>query len=182
MAELGKAAKVGALTLAMSAALYGGWQFISREAGTEDGYGVWARLPDVTGVAPRSRVMVSGVQVGVVDRISLDGEWARVDIRMKPEFPLYKDAAIGRRASSLIGESFIVLAPGTEGRPRIPDGGQIENMIEEASIEGIQVQIRDILKDVKGVTNSLNKSVGSDRGQENIERLARLFKTDRDTD
>ena len=42
---------------------------------------------------------------------------ARIDIKMNPEFPLYDDAAIGRRATSLIGESIIVLAPGTEGIP-----------------------------------------------------------------
>src|SRR5215210_3098771 len=121
MSELSRAAKVGLMTIVLLFAAYVGWRFVSREAGTGGGYSVWAHLPDVTGVAPKSRVMISGIQVGVVDRISLDQGKARLDIKMFPEVPLYIDAAIGKRASSLIGESFIVLAPGTEGRERIPD-------------------------------------------------------------
>ena len=175
MAEWTNAAKVGAMTIALSAALYGGYQFISREAGTDGGYKVWANLPDVTGVAPHSRVMISGVQVGVVDRISLDTATglARVDIKMKPEFPLFEDAAIGKRATSFIGEYFIVLTPGTENRERIPDGGEVTNLLEEANLDTIQVQIKDILTDVKGVTDSLRKTVGSDQGQEQIAAILR---------
>ncbi len=171
MGDWSNAAKVGAMTIALSVALYFAYNYISREAGTGSGYSVWANLPDVTGVAPRSRVMISGVQVGVVDKISLVEGKVRVDVKMKPEFPLYEDAAIGRRASSLIGEYFIVLTPGTTGKERIPDGGQVKYLIEEATLEGLQIQVRDILTDVKEVTGTLKETVGSDRGQENIDRI-----------
>ena len=168
MAEWTNAAKVGVMAIVLIGVLYGGYQFISREAGTSDGYSVWASLPDVTGVAPRSRVMTSGVQVGVVEKISLYEGQARVDIRMKPEFHLYEDAAVGKRATSLIGEYYIVLTPGTEGTERIPDGGKIQFLLEEATIESIQNQVADILGDVKEVTNTLKETVGSDQGQEQI--------------
>ncbi len=173
MAEWTNAAKVGAMTLVLSGALYGGWQFISRTAGTSDGYTVWATLDDVTGVAPRSRVMISGVQVGVVDKISLDptSGKARVDVRMKPEFPLFDDAAIGKKATSLIGEYYIVLTPGTDGKEQLDDGDEVKFRIEEANLDTIQTQIYEILKDVKGVTESLEQTVGSQRGQEQIDRI-----------
>ncbi|MCC6555067.1 MAG: MCE family protein [Polyangiaceae bacterium] len=171
MADVSKAAKVGIMTIALASAAYGGYRFISRETGTAGGYRVWATLPDVTGVAPKSRVMISGIQVGVVDRISLYQGEARIDIKMNPDVPLYKDAAIGKRATSLIGESFIVLAPGTEGKERIPDEGRILYYIDEPTIQSLQGQISDILKDVKTVTESLKNTVGSDRGQERIDRI-----------
>jgi phospholipid/cholesterol/gamma-HCH transport system substrate-binding protein len=171
MGDLSNAAKVGAMAVALSVALYLGWQFVSREAGTGDGYRVWAHVPDVTGVAPRSRVMVSGVQVGVVDKISLDHGKARVDIKMKPEYALYEDAAVGKRATSLIGEYYIVLTPGTEGRERIPDGGQIKNLLEDESLESLQRQVKLILDDVKDVTAAVRESVGSDKGQDRLERI-----------
>jgi len=171
MAEWTNAAKAGAMAIVLTGALYGGYQFVSREAGTSGGYSVWAHVPDVTGVAPRSRVMVSGVQVGVVDRISLHEGQARVDIKMKPEFPLFRDAAVGKRATSLIGEYYIVLTPGTEGSERIPDGGQIQFVLEDASLESIQVQVKDILTDVKAVTGTLKETVGSNRGQEQIAEI-----------
>src|SRR3954467_3389219 len=116
MSEGSRAARVGLMTVALGGALSGGYRFVSRDTGTENGYRVHAYLPDVTGIAPRSRVLISGIQVGVIDRLSLENGMARVDIKMKPDFPLFDDAAIGKRATSLIGESLIVLAPGTEGK------------------------------------------------------------------
>jgi phospholipid/cholesterol/gamma-HCH transport system substrate-binding protein len=169
--EVNRAAKVGMMSVALVAAAYGAYRFISPDAGTEGGYRVYAYLPDVTGIAPHSRVMISGIQVGTVDRIWLDGGRARVDIKMFPTAPLYDDAAVGRRAASLIGEYFIVLAPGTEGLPQIPDRGQIKHYIDEPTIESIQGQVAGILKDVKTVTETLKGTVGSDNGKDQLEKI-----------
>lgn len=169
--RISNAAKVGAMTIALVTALYLAYRFIAPDIGTADGYSVYAYLPDVTGVAPNSRVMISGVQVGVLEKISLEDGKARVDVRMRPEYALYEDAAIGRRAASLIGEYYVVLTPGTEGRPRIPDGGQVKNLIPEASIENLQERLQEILGDVKAVTGTLRKTVGSDTGEKQIAEI-----------
>jgi phospholipid/cholesterol/gamma-HCH transport system substrate-binding protein len=168
MAEFSRAAKVGAMTLVLAGAAYGGFRFIAPGAGTENGYRVHAYMPDVTGIAPRSRVLISGIQVGVIDRLSLENGRARVDIKMKPEFALFVDAAIAKRATSLIGESLIVLAPGTEGRERIPNEGEITHFMDEPTIQSLQGQVAEILKDVKSVTGALKNTVGNDKGQEQI--------------
>jgi len=171
MSEVSRAAKVGVMTLALAGAGYFGYRFVSRDTGTANGYRVHAYLPDVTGIAPRSRVMTSGIQVGYIERLSLEKGMARVDVKMRPEFPLYEDAAIGKRATSLIGESIIVLTPGTEGRTRIPDDGEVTHYIDEPTIQSLEGQISDILKDVKAVTQSLKSTVGSDRGQDQIAQI-----------
>jgi len=169
--EVNRAAKVGLMTVALAGAAYGGYRFVSRDAGTAGGYRVWAHLPDVTGVAPLSRVMISGIQVGTVDRIWLDGGKARIDIKMFPTAPLYSDAAIGRRATSLIGEYYVVLTPGTEGNPQIPDQGEITRYIDEPTMESLQGQIAGILRDVKTVTETLKTTVGSDKGKDQLETI-----------
>lgn len=156
------------MALVLAIAVVVGYRFIDRGAGTAGGYRVHAYLPDVTGIAPRSRVLISGIQVGVIDRLSLEKGMARIDIKMRPEFPLYEDAAIGKRASSLIGESLVVLTPGTEGRPQIPNEGEVSHYIDEPTIQSLQGQIAEILKDVKTVTGTLKTTVGSDQGQEQI--------------
>jgi phospholipid/cholesterol/gamma-HCH transport system substrate-binding protein len=168
MAEISKAAKVGGMAVVLVITLIGGYRFIDRGAGTSGGYRVHAYLPDATGIAPRSRVLVSGIQVGVIDRLSLENGKARIDISMRPEVPLFEDATIGKKATSLIGESLIVLTPGTEGRPQIPNEGEVTHYIVEASIADLEAQVSDILKDVKTVTATLKTTVGSDRGQEQI--------------
>jgi len=171
MSDLSNAAKVGLMTIALTVALVFGYRYVSRETGTSAGYSVWASLPDVTGVAPRSRVMISGVQVGVVEKIGLVDGKPRVDLRMKPEFPLYEDATIGKRATSFIGEHFIVLTPGSEGTPKIPDGGEITHRMQEVNFDSLQTQMRDILLDVKDVTKAVRATVGSDQGQKRLESI-----------
>ncbi|MFO0549566.1 MAG: MlaD family protein [Polyangiaceae bacterium] len=172
MTDFSRAARVGLMAVVLLVAVVFGYRFISRATGTSGGYRVWAYMPDMTGVAPQSRVMISGIQVGVVERIWLDDGRARVDIKMQPGVKLWRDAAIGKRSSSLIGEYYIVLTPGTEtdnpAEDLLKDGDQIKNYIDEPSIQSLQGQIADILKDVKAVTEKLASTVGSDAGEKQI--------------
>jgi phospholipid/cholesterol/gamma-HCH transport system substrate-binding protein len=168
MAEWSKAAQVGVMTILLAGAGYGAYRFVSHETGTAHGYRVHAFLPDVTGIAPQSRVTISGIQVGVIEKLSLSGGRARVDIKMKPEDVLYEDATIAKRSTSLIGESVIVLTPGTEGKTRIPDDGEITVLLDEPTIQSLEGQISNILVDIKDVSNSLRNSVGTTQGQKEI--------------
>jgi phospholipid/cholesterol/gamma-HCH transport system substrate-binding protein len=164
MAQPSNAAKVGIMAAALVAMLILAYRFISRETGTGGGYYVWAYVPDATGIAPHSRVLIGGIQVGVIDRIWLDQGRPRIDVKMNPDIKLYEDAAIGKRATSLIGEYFVVLVPGIEGKKQLrckqidpcpPEEGQIKNYIDEPTIQTLQGQISDILKDIKKVSETL---------------------------
>jgi phospholipid/cholesterol/gamma-HCH transport system substrate-binding protein len=168
MAEFSKPAQVGAMVVAGGVAAFLAFRFVSHDTGTAGGYRVHAFLPDMTGIAPHSRVTIGGIQVGTIDKISLDHGRPRVDVKMFPTQKLFDDAAIGKKATSLIGESVIVLTPGTEGRVVIKDDGEITHILQEPTIDTITVQVNDILKDVKEVTNSLKNTVGSDQGQKQI--------------
>jgi phospholipid/cholesterol/gamma-HCH transport system substrate-binding protein len=165
------AAKVGLMAVVLAGAAYGGYRFVARDGGAGNGYRVYAYLPDVTGVAPRSRVMISGIQVGMVDDIRLEGGRARVEIKMNPDVPLFVDAAVGKRSTSLIGEYYVVLVPGTNGREQIPNGGQVTRLLDEPTLESLQGQVSDILKDVKTVTETLKNTVGTPKGQDEIARI-----------
>ena len=173
MAEFGKAAQVGLMVVALGGAAIFAFRFVSPTAGTSGGYTVHAYLPDVMGVAPHSRVNIQGIQSGVVDRIWLDQGRARIDVKMKPEVKLYDDAVIGKRASSLIGESFIALIPGTEGHRELKDGDEVTHILDEPGIQTLENQVSEILKDVKTVTESLRGSVGTKSGQDDIAAILR---------
>ena len=100
MAEFSRAAKVGAMTVGLAAAAFVMYRYVSHETGTGGGYKVYAYLPDVTGVAPKSRVTISGIQVGTIDKIWLDHGKARVDVKMFPTQRLFDDAAIAKRSTT----------------------------------------------------------------------------------
>ncbi|MEZ4296376.1 MAG: MlaD family protein [Polyangiaceae bacterium] len=185
MAQPSNAAKVGIMAVVLAGALIFAYRFISRETGTGGGYFVWAYVPDATGIAPHSRVLIGGIQVGVIDRIWLDQGKPRIDIKMNPEIQLYEDAAIGKRATSLIGEYFVVLLPGVEGKKKLgcpkidpcpPEEGQIRNFIDEPSIQSLQGQIADILKDIKKVTETLSQDQSRDDLKQILDNLASVTK------
>ncbi|MFO0589938.1 MAG: MlaD family protein [Polyangiaceae bacterium] len=173
------------MAVVLAAALVFGYRFISRETGTGGGYYVWAYVPDATGIAPHSRVLIGGIQVGVIDRIWLDQGKPRIDVKMNPEIKLYEDAAMGKRATSLIGEYFITLAPGTEGRREVrcakpdpcpPEEGQIHFFMDEPSIQSLQNQIADILKDIKKVSETISQDTSRKDIKDILENLASVTK------
>jgi phospholipid/cholesterol/gamma-HCH transport system substrate-binding protein len=162
------AAKVGLFAVVMLVAGYFIYRFVSKTAGTEGGYTVHAYLKDATGIAKHSQVRVAGIPVGTIQSIRLEGGKARVDIRLKPDLAIYDDASIAKVSSSLLGEYFLSIAPGTEGKRQLVDGDEIKYVIEAATTDQILKDVADIAKDVKRVSQALAESVGTEEGKENL--------------
>ena len=124
MRETWNAARVGlmvVLGLIVTVAVY---RYVDERASTDSGYGVHAYFGDVQGLIAKSRVLVAGIPVGYIERIRLDGDRARVDMRIEGTVPVYEDAQVTMRSLSLLGERVLVITPGTPTLPRIPDGGR----------------------------------------------------------
>lgn len=162
------ALKVGVFAIVTVVAGYFIFNFISKKAAGGDGYVVWALMKDATGVAKHSQVRIAGIPVGQIESIRLQGGQARIDIRVRPDVPLYEDAAVSKVSSSLLGEYFLGIAPGTEGKPQLEDGDQIKFVVEGATTDEILKDVSDIAKQVKKVADSLAASIGSKQGEENL--------------
>jgi phospholipid/cholesterol/gamma-HCH transport system substrate-binding protein len=125
-------------------------------------------MADASGIAKLSQVRIAGIGVGSVKGVRLEHGRARVDIGMNEDVKLYQDAAVAKVASSLLGEYYLAITPGTEGRPELKDGDRINNVIEAQTTDDIMRQVSDISKDVKKVTEALALSIGSDEGRNDI--------------
>ena len=149
--------------------------FINKSSGPDDGYAVWALMNDATGIAKRSQVRVAGIPVGSVRGIKLQNGKARIDVAIENDVVLYEDAAATKTMSSLLGEFFLTVYPGTEGRRKLKDGDQIRIIIESPSTDDILKDVADIAKDVKRVSEALAESVGTEEGKQNLkDTLANL--------
>jgi phospholipid/cholesterol/gamma-HCH transport system substrate-binding protein len=162
------AAKVGVFAVAMLVAGFLIYRFVDKSAGSGKGYVVYCLMRDAAGIAKHSQVRIAGIPVGSIDGVRLEGDRARVDIRMNPDVPLYEDATATKVASSLLGEYYIAISAGTEGKRKLVNGDQITIVIEATSTDQLIRQLSDIAKDVKQVTQSLAESVGTDQGKEDI--------------
>ena len=168
MGRLTTSAKVGAFAFVLLAAGILIYRFVSKGSHAGGGYTVYALVRDASGIAKLSQVRVAGIPVGNVTSVKLDHDRARIDISMNPDVKLYQDAGVSKVASSLLGEYYLALTPGTEGRTELKDGDRIMNVNEGQTTDDIMRQVSDISKDVKQVTQALAASIGTDQGREDI--------------
>jgi phospholipid/cholesterol/gamma-HCH transport system substrate-binding protein len=168
MREWTTAAKVGLFVLVVGAAAIFLYRFVSPSTGTAGGYGVYAEFKDATGLAPQSRVLMAGITVGTIKSIRLDHGMARVDIVMMKDVALHDDATVAKRSASILGEYFLALTPGTEGKPVLHDGDQIKIVVEPTSTDQIIQDLGRIADRVKAVAENLAATIGSPEGQQEM--------------
>lgn len=82
------------------------------------GQEVEAIFVDGLNVTPRSsEVRVSGINVGKVDAVSLDGEKVLVTMTVDGSVDLRADATATLRLKSILGEKYVALEPGSDSEP-----------------------------------------------------------------
>ena len=163
-----QAAKVGLFVVLSGAAAYGIYRFISPELGVGGGYVVHAFIHDATGLATRSRATIAGIPVGTLDTIKLEKGLARLNVRVRDDVSLYDNATLGKKATSLLGESVVVLTPGTPDHVKLKDGDEIKIIVTETTPADLMEEVKDIADNIKQVSQQLAASIGTDRGGENI--------------
>ena len=81
---INKAFAVGLLVAVCGVAFLVAFTFFRKGGYSEkDTYRVHTFYEDATGLTWKSRVQIAGIQVGEVEKISLDGHRARLDLRIK---------------------------------------------------------------------------------------------------
>jgi phospholipid/cholesterol/gamma-HCH transport system substrate-binding protein len=84
-----------------------------------DYYTVSAEFDSVSGLKPGARIEVAGVEIGKVDRISLNpksGDRAVTIMKIKTGIKITDDVIASVRTSGIIGDKFIMLKPGGSDR------------------------------------------------------------------
>ena len=173
MRETWNAARVGlmvALGLAVTFAVY---RYVDERSTSDAGYGVYSYFDDVQGLSPKSRVLVAGIPIGYISKIRLEGNRARVDLRISGEIALYEDASVTMRSLSLLGERVLVIRPGTPGLPEIADGGEIRVADRGVSTDDIMVTVNDIANSVKKITAQLERVFGTEEAGDRMESALR---------
>ena len=77
-------------------------------------YRLYARFQSVSGLKPGTHIEMAGVQVGLVDEITLDHEaqLAIVTLKINNRVELTDDVIASVKTSGLIGDKYIKLSPG----------------------------------------------------------------------
>lgn len=141
--------------------LFVGMAYVLGVWGTSSRVSYHALLDDAAGIVASNAVKVAGVQVGKVETVGVEGNQARLALRIDADLQLYENSTVSVRAKSLLGEKYIQLDPGQPDQAKLQVGSRIRQ-------GGATFEVDQLL-------NSLKSVVGEDEpmGQRLASILAR---------
>jgi phospholipid/cholesterol/gamma-HCH transport system substrate-binding protein len=92
------------------------------------GYRVQVHFPQAQNLQPNADVRMAGVTIGHV--VTVTPTTGRTDAVLQIDrqyVPLRRGTKVMTRVKTLLGETFVALAPGSRNAPMIPEGGSIAN-------------------------------------------------------
>ncbi|HEX7840767.1 MAG TPA: MlaD family protein [Kofleriaceae bacterium] len=114
----------------------------------------YAKFRDGSRLAPGSAVVIAGVRVGTIERLTIEGRFARVDMRLADGLDLPVDSFATRKADSLFGDSYVEIIPyGAESERRLQSGEPIRHVVEGASTDAL---LRGIEAALPKIDNALD--------------------------
>ncbi|QLL07058.1 MlaD family protein [Mycobacterium vicinigordonae] len=84
-----------------------------------------ATFTDVSGLDVGNDVRISGVEVGKVEAVRLDGRTARVDFTVLDAHPVYRNTIAAVRYQNLLGQRYVELVQTSAPGERLPAGSVI---------------------------------------------------------
>ena len=90
----------------------------------DNAYSLFARFTTVTGLRAGSPVYMLGIEVGRVERLTMDqkDQKAVVEIRIQKGIKVYDDAIASIKTEGLIGDMYLSIDPGGAGKLLEPGG------------------------------------------------------------
>jgi len=90
----------------------------------DNSYSLFARFTSVTGLRVGSSVHILGIEVGRVERLTMDqkDQKAVVEIRIQEGIKIYDDAIASIKTEGLIGDQYLSIDSGGAGAPLAPGG------------------------------------------------------------
>jgi len=122
-----------------------------------EGFHTYAKFRDGSKMAVGSPVVIAGVRIGDISKISIEGRFARVDMDLQEDVQIPVDAFVTRRADSLFGDSYIevIFSGGPDGaapQRMLQSGEPITHVIEGASTDNT---LRAIDRSLPRIENAL---------------------------
>jgi phospholipid/cholesterol/gamma-HCH transport system substrate-binding protein len=128
---------------------------------------IQVEFSSVAGLDEKAAVRVAGVRVGIVERIDLVRDHARVTLAFEREVKLHEGATAQVSSLGLLGDKYIELDPGPLSAPPLTPG----TVLQGSSPVGFDQLLKtgsEIGGDIKAVTASLRASLGGPEGEKRL--------------
>ncbi|MDY7034301.1 MAG: MlaD family protein [Thermodesulfobacteriota bacterium] len=135
------------------------------------GYTIFTKLDSAAGLVKNSPVRIAGVEIGRVEDITLEAGKARVTLHLPVQTSLPFDSLAFVKSEGLLGEKYIEIKPGIFTDVFIQPNGEIKQGTSVVDIDQLVTQLSSVAADIRGVTSSLNRVLGGERGEDAMRRI-----------
>jgi phospholipid/cholesterol/gamma-HCH transport system substrate-binding protein len=125
MKNLSAGVRVGVLFMLLIVGAYVVWKNLGGDS-EEGGQELFVRFRDASNLPRGSKVVVAGLTKGLVTKLEVDGRFAKVYFTLNTKIPVWSNAFVAKKASSLLGENYLEIDPGSPV-DQLPDGTSVVN-------------------------------------------------------
>ena len=154
--------KVGALTIIALALLFIGFNYLKGRDLFAPSKKIYAVFTDLGSLEKSNEVKINGLPVGTVYQTQEKDKNVSaivVTINLTRDINIPKNS-VAYIASSLVGSSFIIIERGNESN-MMQDGDTIETRMESGLLGDVKAQLDPTISSVRGILDSLKKTLGS---------------------
>ncbi|MEK7773633.1 MAG: MlaD family protein [Deltaproteobacteria bacterium] len=167
-AKVGLFVLLGIVLLVYMSLRIGGIKF-----GRAEGYTLTVDFDSASGLDKDAAVRVAGVEVGRIRDIALRDSRAHLVLEIKPGIKVRKDFTAVLTTKGLLGEKYLELIPGSPNAPLLNEGDEITRTTSYVDMDRLLTILSDVSKDIKGVTESLNKVLGGPEGEQTLKNIVK---------
>jgi len=137
----------------------------------EKGYRIHILFNDIGGLLEKAPVRIAGVEVGIVKKITLEKNKAKVTVWLKEKVKVYLDATASIITSGVVGMKYLDMTRGDEHKPPLEDGAQIIG-IDPISFDYV---VNQTMKSFDQLVVTLQGITAGGKVPENLVRLLKNF-------
>jgi phospholipid/cholesterol/gamma-HCH transport system substrate-binding protein len=134
-------------------------------------YNFYTIIEDASGIVAKTQVKTSGVVIGKVKSVRLEGNQSRIDFSVQADTKIPQGSEIMIREKGLLGDVFLEVVRADDKGEYLQSGDFIPPAKEQVSLSKLITVANSIGKDIKKITSSFAEVVGGEQGHKNISSI-----------
>lgn len=140
----------------------------------KSGFHVTAYFKEAEGIEPGNPIHYAGVDVGMVDRISIENGEAVLNLRLYNDTKIPRDADFSIQTSSVMGGRFIKASGGHQARGYLEEGMTVQGQATPG-IDAAMDKMDKLMVSAQTMLDGINTIVGNPAAQRNMRNSINNF-------
>jgi phospholipid/cholesterol/gamma-HCH transport system substrate-binding protein len=128
-------------------------------------------LPNANGVAARTQVRTSGVEVGAVTSVKILGNGAKIEFDVDKGVDVPKDSVIEVKARGILGDVYIEIQRNLNEKTLMHSGEELKLNPESNDLETLLATLNSVARDIKKVSTTFADVMGNKNGQKSLQDI-----------